>query len=100
MGPCHEFTRRFVEWIGKLVGNISGDHRKKIERLTTRMPEAAKLTGVELNQLTKNWSISGKPLVSGSSTYAALDFGWLSMVEPPRLGGELPVARNLGTFDG
>ncbi|RWV91344.1 hypothetical protein GW17_00046375 [Ensete ventricosum] len=41
-----------------------------------------------------------KPLVSGTSTYAALDFGWLSMVEPPRLGGELPVARNLGTFDG
>ncbi|RRT31915.1 hypothetical protein B296_00048352, partial [Ensete ventricosum] len=36
----------FAEGIGKLVGNTSGDHRKKTIRLTIRMPEgAAKLVG-------------------------------------------------------
>ncbi|RRT45283.1 hypothetical protein B296_00031415 [Ensete ventricosum] len=44
-GISPKFARRFAEGIRKLVGNTSGDHRKKIERLTARMPEAAGLAG-------------------------------------------------------
>ncbi|RRT33647.1 hypothetical protein B296_00046988 [Ensete ventricosum] len=51
MGLRWEFARRFAEKIGKLTGNTSGDRRKKIIRLATRMPEAIGLTGLEsLNQ--------------------------------------------------
>ncbi|RRT41924.1 hypothetical protein B296_00028380 [Ensete ventricosum] len=37
----------FVEGIGKLIGNISGDCQKKIIGLTVRMSEATGLTGVK-----------------------------------------------------
>ncbi|RWW04332.1 hypothetical protein GW17_00032451 [Ensete ventricosum] len=40
-----KFARRFTEGIGKLVGNIPGDRRKKTGRLIARMPEAAGLAG-------------------------------------------------------
>ncbi|RWW81871.1 hypothetical protein BHE74_00009698, partial [Ensete ventricosum] len=39
------FTRRFAEGIGKLAGNMLGDCRKKIEKLTVRMSKAVGLTG-------------------------------------------------------
>ncbi|RRT33292.1 hypothetical protein B296_00050465 [Ensete ventricosum] len=45
VGPHREFAKRFVEEIGKLAGNTSGDRRKKTRRLTTRMLEAAGLAG-------------------------------------------------------
>ncbi|RRT59598.1 hypothetical protein B296_00011355 [Ensete ventricosum] len=44
-GISLKFARRFVEGIGKLVGNISGDYRQKIERLTVRMSKADGLAG-------------------------------------------------------
>ncbi|RRT35462.1 hypothetical protein B296_00045870, partial [Ensete ventricosum] len=37
---------RFAEGIGKLAVSMLGDHQKKTERLTTRMPEAAGLAGM------------------------------------------------------
>ncbi|RZR75179.1 hypothetical protein BHM03_00051288, partial [Ensete ventricosum] len=40
-----EFARRFAERIRKLVGNMSGDRRKKTIGLTARMSEAAGLGG-------------------------------------------------------
>ncbi|RWW26867.1 hypothetical protein GW17_00008731 [Ensete ventricosum] len=40
---CRE---RFIEGIGKLAGNMSGDYRKKNIRLTARMLEATELAGV------------------------------------------------------
>ncbi|RRT36281.1 hypothetical protein B296_00035878 [Ensete ventricosum] len=40
-----KFARRFTEGIEKLAGNMSGDCRKKTERLTARMPEVAGLVG-------------------------------------------------------
>ncbi|RWV87417.1 hypothetical protein GW17_00050584, partial [Ensete ventricosum] len=44
-GISPEITRRFAEEIGKLVGNTSGDRRKKTRRLVARIPEAAGLAG-------------------------------------------------------
>ncbi|RZR82013.1 hypothetical protein BHM03_00008349 [Ensete ventricosum] len=44
-GISPKFARRFAERIGKLAKNTSGNHRKKIGRLTTRMLEAAELAG-------------------------------------------------------
>ncbi|RZS17624.1 hypothetical protein BHM03_00049786, partial [Ensete ventricosum] len=44
-GPHREFARRFVEGIGKIAGNTSGDRWKKIGRLTIRIPEVAGLVG-------------------------------------------------------
>ncbi|RWW51188.1 hypothetical protein BHE74_00042489, partial [Ensete ventricosum] len=44
-GISLEFARRFVEGIGKLARNISGDCLKKTIRLTVRMPEATRLMG-------------------------------------------------------
>ncbi|RWW12274.1 hypothetical protein GW17_00024069 [Ensete ventricosum] len=41
-----EVARRLAEGIGKLAGNTLGDYRKKIGRLTARMPEATRLTMV------------------------------------------------------
>ncbi|RWV88936.1 hypothetical protein GW17_00048941 [Ensete ventricosum] len=46
-GISPKFTRRFAEGIGKLAGNTPGDRRKKIGRLTARMPEAVGLAGVK-----------------------------------------------------
>ncbi|RZS07189.1 hypothetical protein BHM03_00038004 [Ensete ventricosum] len=37
---------KFVEGIGKLIGNMPRDYRKKIGRLTARMPEAVELAGI------------------------------------------------------
>ncbi|RZR73155.1 hypothetical protein BHM03_00020927, partial [Ensete ventricosum] len=45
VGPRRKFVRRFAEGIEKLVGNTSGDHRKKTTRLTARIPEATRLAG-------------------------------------------------------
>ncbi|RRT41759.1 hypothetical protein B296_00022976 [Ensete ventricosum] len=45
VGPHREFARRFTELIEKLAGNTPGDCQKKIERLITRMSEAAGLAG-------------------------------------------------------
>ncbi|RWV88395.1 hypothetical protein GW17_00049517 [Ensete ventricosum] len=36
---------RFAKRIGKLAGNMPGDHQKKTIRLVARMPEAARLAG-------------------------------------------------------
>ncbi|RZS18401.1 hypothetical protein BHM03_00050646, partial [Ensete ventricosum] len=44
-GISLKFTRRFAEGIGKLIGNMSGDCRKKIEKLVVRMLKAAGLAG-------------------------------------------------------
>ncbi|RZR77948.1 hypothetical protein BHM03_00003158 [Ensete ventricosum] len=44
-GISPEFARRFVEGIRKLVGNMSGDCRKKTIGLVARMSEAAGLAG-------------------------------------------------------
>ncbi|RWV87467.1 hypothetical protein GW17_00050531 [Ensete ventricosum] len=40
VGSRWEFARRFVEGIGKLTGNTSGDRQKKIIRLVAIMPKA------------------------------------------------------------
>ncbi|RWW40283.1 hypothetical protein BHE74_00054316, partial [Ensete ventricosum] len=32
VGSCWKFARRFVERIGKLAGNVKGDHRKEDRR--------------------------------------------------------------------
>ncbi|RWV84231.1 hypothetical protein GW17_00054067 [Ensete ventricosum] len=45
-GISPKFARRFAEGIGKLTGNTSGDHRKKIGRLAARMSEAIGLAVV------------------------------------------------------
>ncbi|RWV91068.1 hypothetical protein GW17_00046678 [Ensete ventricosum] len=44
-GISSKFARRFAEEIGKFAGNTSGDHQKKIGRLTVRLPKAARLAG-------------------------------------------------------
>ncbi|RRT46707.1 hypothetical protein B296_00031554, partial [Ensete ventricosum] len=44
-GISPTFARRFVEGIGKLAGNMPGDHQKKTGRLTARMSEAIGLAG-------------------------------------------------------
>ncbi|RZR97926.1 hypothetical protein BHM03_00027205 [Ensete ventricosum] len=44
-GISSEFSKRFVEGIGKLAGNMSRDYRKKTIGLAARMPKAAGLTG-------------------------------------------------------
>ncbi|RRT82733.1 hypothetical protein B296_00002148, partial [Ensete ventricosum] len=43
VGSRREFARRFVEGIGKLDGNTSGDCRKKTIGLVVRMPKVAGL---------------------------------------------------------
>ncbi|RZS17921.1 hypothetical protein BHM03_00050130 [Ensete ventricosum] len=45
VGPHQEFTRRFAEGIGKLVGNMSGDRRKKTIGLAVIMSGATGLVG-------------------------------------------------------
>ncbi|RRT58869.1 hypothetical protein B296_00019675 [Ensete ventricosum] len=45
-GISPKFARRFTEGIGKLVGNTSGDYRKKTGRLVAKMSEATGLAGV------------------------------------------------------
>ncbi|RRT42654.1 hypothetical protein B296_00051277 [Ensete ventricosum] len=45
-GISSEFARRFVEVIGKLAGNMSGDYWKKTIGLAARMSEVAGLAGV------------------------------------------------------
>ncbi|RWV86439.1 hypothetical protein GW17_00051668 [Ensete ventricosum] len=57
VGPRREFARRFAEGIRKLVGNTPRDRRKKTERLTTRMSEAAGLAGVN-----RWWVAVGPPI--------------------------------------
>ncbi|RWW36902.1 hypothetical protein BHE74_00058039, partial [Ensete ventricosum] len=42
-GSRREFARRFAEGIGKLAGNMKGDHWEKTRGLTTRMLEATGL---------------------------------------------------------
>ncbi|RWW01398.1 hypothetical protein GW17_00035560 [Ensete ventricosum] len=44
-GISSKFARRFAEGIGKLVGNTSGDRRKKTGRLIARIPKATELVG-------------------------------------------------------
>ncbi|RRT45201.1 hypothetical protein B296_00028244, partial [Ensete ventricosum] len=44
-GISPKFARRFIEGIGKLAGNTSGDRRKKTGRLIARIPEATELVG-------------------------------------------------------
>ncbi|RRT55346.1 hypothetical protein B296_00022974 [Ensete ventricosum] len=51
MGSRREFARRFAEGIGKLVGNTSGDRRKKTRRLVARMSEAVELAGLKCKGL-------------------------------------------------
>ncbi|RRT58021.1 hypothetical protein B296_00010128 [Ensete ventricosum] len=46
VGLRREFAKRFAEGIGKVAGNTPRDHRKKTERLTSRMPEAVGLAGM------------------------------------------------------
>ncbi|RZR89134.1 hypothetical protein BHM03_00016806 [Ensete ventricosum] len=56
MESRREFARRFTEEIGKLAGNMKGDHRKKTEGLTARMPEATGLA--EVGSKLSLWSLS------------------------------------------
>ncbi|RRT46055.1 hypothetical protein B296_00021310 [Ensete ventricosum] len=44
VGSCWEFARRFTEGIGKLAGNLNGDHREKTRGLIARMSVAIGLT--------------------------------------------------------
>ncbi|RRT53999.1 hypothetical protein B296_00048317, partial [Ensete ventricosum] len=39
------FAKKFTERIGKLAGNMPGDHRKNTIGLTARMSKAAGLAG-------------------------------------------------------
>ncbi|RRT71330.1 hypothetical protein B296_00001666 [Ensete ventricosum] len=45
LGSSLGVRKEFVEGIRKLTGNMPRDRRRKIVRLTTRMPEAARLAG-------------------------------------------------------
>ncbi|RZR81453.1 hypothetical protein BHM03_00007679 [Ensete ventricosum] len=45
VGSRREFVRRFVEGIGKLAGNMKGDHWEKTGGLAARMSEATGLCG-------------------------------------------------------
>ncbi|RWW52587.1 hypothetical protein BHE74_00040967 [Ensete ventricosum] len=56
MGSHQEFARRFTEEIGKLAGNIKGDHREKTGGLVARMPEATGLA--EVGSKLSLWSLS------------------------------------------
>ncbi|RRT34747.1 hypothetical protein B296_00040821 [Ensete ventricosum] len=56
VGSRQEFARRFAEGIGKLVGNMKGDCRKKTKGLITRMQEATGL--VEVGSKLSLWSLS------------------------------------------
>ncbi|RWV78010.1 hypothetical protein GW17_00061093 [Ensete ventricosum] len=62
MGPRQEFTRRFAEGIGKLVGNMPGDHRKKTGILATRMLDAARSMGGGCQRL-NHPGLAGKSLI-------------------------------------
>ncbi|RRT70513.1 hypothetical protein B296_00000783 [Ensete ventricosum] len=84
MGPRLEFARRFVEGIGKLAGNMPGDHQKKTRRLITRIPEAVGLTRVELN-----WLTSGLVNISGCT----------ATTQPRRLNRSYPGIWVLSTVD-
>ncbi|RZS02855.1 hypothetical protein BHM03_00032965 [Ensete ventricosum] len=46
VGSRREFARRFAEGIGKLAGNMKGDHHEKTKGFAARMPEATRLTKV------------------------------------------------------
>ncbi|RWW52359.1 hypothetical protein BHE74_00041222 [Ensete ventricosum] len=65
-GISSKFARRFAEGIRKLAGNTSGDHRKKIERLAARMPQAVELTEVRSSESLRS---TGVLLVPGFSGY-------------------------------
>ncbi|RWW09128.1 hypothetical protein GW17_00027400 [Ensete ventricosum] len=69
-GISLEFARRFVEGIGKLVGNTLGDHREKTGRLVA---------------------------MSDRCTVAAQVFGRLTHLG---CAFEPPVPKNLGTLSG
>ncbi|RWW42431.1 hypothetical protein BHE74_00052028 [Ensete ventricosum] len=46
VGSRREFPRRFAKGIGKLTGNMKGDHREKTRGLTAGIPEAIGLAKV------------------------------------------------------
>ncbi|RWW71814.1 hypothetical protein BHE74_00020414 [Ensete ventricosum] len=73
VGPHWEFATRFTKVIGKLAGNTPRDRRKKVRKLTTRMPEAAGLMG------------------AGRLNYPYPRFYVLSAVDLPRPAVELLV---------
>ncbi|RRT32889.1 hypothetical protein B296_00005989 [Ensete ventricosum] len=56
VGSRWEFARRLVERIGKLAGNMKGDHREKTGGLIGRMPEATGLA--EVGSKLSLWSLS------------------------------------------
>ncbi|RZR74192.1 hypothetical protein BHM03_00033385 [Ensete ventricosum] len=58
-GISLEFARRFIEGIRKLVGNMSGDHRKKTIELIARMQEATGLAGVFKPPILRNLGTFG-----------------------------------------
>ncbi|RWV80647.1 hypothetical protein GW17_00058044 [Ensete ventricosum] len=88
-GISPKFARRFAEGIRKLAGNMSGDRRKKTRRLTARMSKAARLTGVELNWLTRG-------LVNISSTAQTQGSGYFGRLTCPGPMGKSPVPRCSG----
>ncbi|RWV79457.1 hypothetical protein GW17_00059412 [Ensete ventricosum] len=78
VGPHREFTRRFTEGIRKLTRNMSGDHWKKIGRLTARMSEVAglaRVVGITFLEI-----LAGKPPVSSGWTARTLETERLPVV--------------------
>ncbi|RWW21337.1 hypothetical protein GW17_00014517 [Ensete ventricosum] len=63
MESRREFARRFTEEIGKLAGNMKGDHRKKTEGLTARMSEATGLA--EVGSKLSLW-LGGRPMLNST----------------------------------
>ncbi|RWW42459.1 hypothetical protein BHE74_00051991 [Ensete ventricosum] len=56
VGSRREFARRFAQGIGKLIGNITGDHWKKTRGLAARLPKATRLAKV--GSKLSLWSLS------------------------------------------
>ncbi|RWW61204.1 hypothetical protein BHE74_00031751 [Ensete ventricosum] len=75
-GISLEFARRFAKGIRKLAGNTPGDRQKKTRRLTVRMPEAARLVGIQaeiqkVEGTTFAEILTDKPSVSDGCTAVA-----------------------------
>ncbi|RRT31941.1 hypothetical protein B296_00050835 [Ensete ventricosum] len=86
-GISSTFARRFVKGIGKLTGNMSGDHREKTKRLAVRMSKAVKLAGVQAGIRKVEGTTFAKipmskpPMSDGRTATAAQVFGRLTMTD-------------------
>ncbi|RRT42968.1 hypothetical protein B296_00043405 [Ensete ventricosum] len=71
VGSRREFARKFVEGIGKLAGNMKGDHWEKTGGLAARMSEATGLCGTP----------EGEDEGGQASSSLAISTRWISTAE-------------------